>query len=131
MSEYRGDNTTGFQSPAQDYIEGVVDLAAILDLLRRAGRYPVRVKGQALADRGIHVGDILVADAFDQPLAAITAARAPEATPPICTPDYAMALRTRERSLRSAPAALQFPGGDRDGAELPVENHEQREVRWR
>ena len=25
MSEYKGDETTGFQSPAQDYIEGVVD----------------------------------------------------------------------------------------------------------
>jgi hypothetical protein len=25
MGEYRVDETTGFQSPAQDYIEGVVD----------------------------------------------------------------------------------------------------------
>lgn len=37
---YRGDSTTGFQSPAQDFIEGVVDLPALLDL-RRPGRYPV------------------------------------------------------------------------------------------
>ncbi|HOY78991.1 MAG TPA: S24 family peptidase [Hyphomonadaceae bacterium] len=66
MSQYKGDNTTGFQSPAQDYVEGVVDLAAILDL-RRPGRYPVRVKGQALAARGIHDGDILVADAASDP----------------------------------------------------------------
>lgn len=63
---YRGDATTGFQSPAQDYIEGVVDLAAVLDL-RRPGRYPVRVKGQALASRGIRDGDILVADAAADP----------------------------------------------------------------
>lgn len=66
MSDYKGDATTGFQSPAQDYIEGVVDLAAVLDL-RRPGRYPVRVKGQALASRGIHDGDILIADAAADP----------------------------------------------------------------
>src|SRR5688572_16657252 len=66
MGHYTGDDTTGFQSPAQDYIEGVVDLAAILDL-RRPGRYPVRVKGQALVARGIHDGDILVADAASDP----------------------------------------------------------------
>lgn len=66
MADYKGDATTGFQSPAQDYIEGVVDLAAVLDL-RRPGRYPVRVKGQALAARGIHDGDILVADAAADP----------------------------------------------------------------
>lgn len=68
MGEYQGDETTGFQSPAQDYIEGVLDRAAILDL-RRSGRYPVRVKGQALASRGIQDGDILVADAAAEPKA--------------------------------------------------------------
>lgn len=66
MGSYRGDETTGFQSPAQDYIEGVVDLSAVLDL-RRPGRYPVRVKGQALEARGIRDGDILVADAAAEP----------------------------------------------------------------
>lgn len=66
MGSYKGDNTTGFQSPAQDYIEDAVDLAAILDL-RRPGRYPVRVKGHALAARGIRDGDILVADAAADP----------------------------------------------------------------
>ncbi len=35
--------------------------------LRRPGRYPVRVKGQALAARGIRDGDILVADAAAEP----------------------------------------------------------------
>lgn len=70
MNHYRGDNTTGFQSPAQDYIEGVVDLTAILDL-RRPGRYPVRVKGQALSARGIHDGDILIADAAAEPRAGV------------------------------------------------------------
>ncbi|MBK8841004.1 MAG: hypothetical protein IPO30_20775 [Hyphomonadaceae bacterium] len=66
MGDYKGDNTTGFQSPAQDYVEDVVDLAAMLDL-RRPGRYPVRVKGRALASRGIRDGDILVADAAAEP----------------------------------------------------------------
>lgn len=66
MSGYRGDETTGFQSPAQDYIEQVVDLADMLDL-RKPGRYPVRVVGQALKERGIDHGDILVADASAEP----------------------------------------------------------------
>lgn len=61
MSEraYRGDETTGFQSPAQDHIEGVPDLAELLEL-RRPQRYAVRVKGEGLRKRGIHGGDILV-----------------------------------------------------------------------
>jgi len=68
MSEYKGDETTGFQSPAQDYIEPVIDLAAQLDL-RRPGRYPVRVVGQALRDRGILNGDVLIANAAADPKA--------------------------------------------------------------
>jgi len=48
MGSYKGGETTGFQSPAQDHIEEVVDLAALLDL-RKPGIYPVRVVGQALA----------------------------------------------------------------------------------
>lgn len=61
MSEraYQGDETTGFQSPAQDHIEGVPDLAELLEL-RRPQRYAVRVKGEGLRKRGIHGGDILV-----------------------------------------------------------------------
>lgn len=70
MGDYKGDETTGFQSPAQDYIEGALDLAAILDL-RRPGRYPVRVKGHGLAARGIKDGDILVADAAAEPKAGV------------------------------------------------------------
>ena len=66
MMEYAGDNTTGFQSPAQDYVEPVIDLAAMLDL-RRPNIYPVRVVGQALAARGIHDGDVLVANAAANP----------------------------------------------------------------
>ncbi len=70
MGKYQGDNTTGFQSPAQDFIEGVTDLATVLDL-RRPGRYPVRVKGQALESRGIRDGDILVTDAAAEPRAGL------------------------------------------------------------
>lgn len=65
---YKGDETTGFQSPAQDYIEPVVDLARLLDL-RRPGLYPVRVIGHELRARGIHHGDILIANAADEPAA--------------------------------------------------------------
>lgn len=68
MGEYRGDDTTGFQSPAQDYIEPVIDLAALLDL-RRPGLYPVRVIGHELRSRGINAGDILITDAAAEPCA--------------------------------------------------------------
>ncbi len=57
QAAYRGAETTGFQSPAQDYIEHVVDLARVLDL-GKPGIYPVRVAGQAFAERGIRDGDI-------------------------------------------------------------------------
>ena len=63
---YDGSNTTGFVSPAGDAIEGPVDLSHILDL-RRPHRYPVRVSGDALRERGIHPGDILIADAAAAP----------------------------------------------------------------
>ena len=63
---YKGDATTGFASPAEGYIEPVIDLAEIIDL-RRPSRYPVRVHGQRLQDRGIYDGDILVADAAADP----------------------------------------------------------------
>ena len=63
---YQGDKTTGFQSPAQDFVEPVVDLAARLNL-QRPGVYPVRVLGQALAQRGILHGDVLVANAAADP----------------------------------------------------------------
>jgi len=63
---YNGGNTTGFASPAADSLEGPIDLAEILDL-RRANRYPVRVSGEALIERGILPGDILIADAAAPP----------------------------------------------------------------
>lgn len=66
MASYQGDDTTGFQSPAQDYIEPVIDLAVLLDL-RRPGLYPVRVIGHELRGRGIYAGDILIANADAEP----------------------------------------------------------------
>ena len=63
---YQGDETTGFQSPAQDHIEAVPDLADLLEL-RRPQRYAVRVKGDGLRTRGIHSGDILVVNTDAEP----------------------------------------------------------------
>ena len=63
---YEGAETTGFQSPAQDYIEHVIDLSRILDL-GKPGIYPVRVRGAAYQDRGIRDGDILIANTAADP----------------------------------------------------------------
>lgn len=66
--DYDGSRTTGFASPASDSLEGPIDLSEILDL-RRPHRYPVRVRGDALTERGIRHGDILIADAAAPPAA--------------------------------------------------------------
>ena len=66
QTAYQGAETTGFQSPAQDYIEHVVDLARVLDL-SKPGIYPVRVAGQGLSERGIRDGDILIANTAAHP----------------------------------------------------------------
>lgn len=63
---YRGAETTGFQSPAQDHIKELIDLSRVLDL-RKPGVYPVRVKGQAMQERGIRGGDILIANTALRP----------------------------------------------------------------
>lgn len=63
---YQGDETTGFQSPAQDHVEAVPDLADLLEL-HRPQRYAVRVKGNGLKARGIHSGDILVVNTDGEP----------------------------------------------------------------
>lgn len=64
--DYDGGNTTGFVSPAGDALEGPIDLSAVLDL-GRPNIYPVRVWGEALRERGILPGDILIADAAAAP----------------------------------------------------------------
>lgn len=63
---YDGSNTTGFVSPAGDALEGPIDLGLLLDL-HRPHRYPVRVLGEALTERGIFPGDILIADTATAP----------------------------------------------------------------
>ena len=67
MGSYRGDDTTGFTSPAQDYVEDVIDLGAVLGL-RGPGRYPTRFKGQSIPRRGIFAGDLLITDAAAAPV---------------------------------------------------------------
>ena len=62
---YEGAETTGFQSPAQDYIEHLVDLARVLDL-SKPGVYPVRVSGHGFRERGIREGDILIANTAEK-----------------------------------------------------------------
>ncbi len=66
LTGYHGGETTGFQSPAQDHIEQVLDLAELLDL-RAPGIYPVRVAGSALSERGILDGDILIVNTAGRP----------------------------------------------------------------
>lgn len=65
MSDYKGDRTTGFASPAADAVEGPIDLAEVLDL-RQPSRYPVRLRGSTFKTRGIMDGDILIADTSGQ-----------------------------------------------------------------
>ncbi len=63
---YDGGNTTGFASPAGDSLEGPINFSEILGL-RRPNRYPVRVQGEALTDRSILAGDILIATPRGRP----------------------------------------------------------------
>ena len=51
----------GFPSPAQDYMEGEIDLNDILVRHREATFY-VRVSGDSMKDAGILDGDLLVVD---------------------------------------------------------------------
>ena len=64
---YQGGETTGFQSPAQDHIERVIDLAQVLDL-SKPGIYPWRVEGDGFRERGIKGGDILIANTAALPV---------------------------------------------------------------
>ncbi len=67
MASYSGDDTTGFQSPAEGYVEPVLDLMNALGL-DGPGLYPMRVRTNGLRRRrGIHSGDIIVANASADP----------------------------------------------------------------
>ena len=78
--DYDGSNTTGFVSPAGDALEGPIDLSLLLDL-HRPHRYPVRVLGDALAERGILPGDILIAIGSPDQLQSLAALLNPAAPP--------------------------------------------------
>jgi DNA polymerase V len=51
----------GFPSPAQDYIEDLLDLNEYL-IAHPAATYFIRVEGNSMLNAGIHSGDILIVD---------------------------------------------------------------------
>lgn len=58
--------SAGFPSPAEDYIEGRLDLNRHL-IKHPAATFFVRVAGDSMIDAGIHPGDILVVDRALEP----------------------------------------------------------------
>ena len=56
----------GFPSPAEDYIEGELDLNNHL-IKHPAATFFVRVAGDSMVDAGIHPGDILIVDRAIEP----------------------------------------------------------------
>lgn len=56
----------GFPSPAEDYIEGRLDLNQHL-IRHPAATFFVRVTGDSMIDAGIHPGDILIVDRSLEP----------------------------------------------------------------
>lgn len=58
--------TAGFPSPADDYIEGKLDLNRHL-IKHPAATFFVRVVGDSMIDAGIHPGDILIVDRSLEP----------------------------------------------------------------
>ena len=53
--------SAGFPSPAEDYIEGKLDLNKYL-IKHPAATFFVKVSGNSMIDAGIHDGDILIVD---------------------------------------------------------------------
>jgi len=58
--------TAGFPSPAEDYIEGKLDLNKHL-IKHPSATFFVRVTGDSMIDAGIHPGDILIVDRAIEP----------------------------------------------------------------
>jgi len=58
--------SAGFPSPADDYIEGQLDLNQHL-IRHPAATFFVRVDGDSMIDAGIHPGDILIVDRALEP----------------------------------------------------------------
>lgn len=53
--------SAGFPSPADDYLEGRIDLNEYI-LTHPAATFYVRVKGDSMSGAGIHDGDLLIVD---------------------------------------------------------------------
>ena len=53
--------SAGFPSPADDYLEGKLDLNQHL-IKHEAATFFVKVKGDSMIDAGIHCGDLLIVD---------------------------------------------------------------------
>jgi len=58
--------SAGFPSPAEDYIEGKLDLNKHL-IKHPAATFFVKVTGDSMIDAGIHPGDILIVDRSIEP----------------------------------------------------------------
>ena len=58
--------SAGFPSPAEDYIEGNLDLNEYL-IKHPAATFFVKVTGSSMIDAGIHDGDILIVDRSIKP----------------------------------------------------------------
>jgi DNA polymerase V len=56
----------GFPSPADDFLEGHLDLNEYL-INHPAATYYVRVKGESMINAGIHDGDLLIVDRSLEP----------------------------------------------------------------
>ena len=67
QAAYNGTETTGFQSPAQDHIEHVIDLARLLDLQKPGNLSGAGSPGRPSQERGIRDGDILIANTAARP----------------------------------------------------------------
>ena len=61
LSVYCGGGTTGFPSPADDYVEGLLDLNEFLGIKSHTC-YFVEAKGDSMVDAGISEKDILIVD---------------------------------------------------------------------
>jgi len=59
--------SAGFPSPAEDYIEGNLDLNEYL-IKHPAATFFVKVTGSSMIDAGIHDGDILIVDRSIKPV---------------------------------------------------------------
>ena len=58
--------SAGFPSPAEDYVEGKLDLNKYL-IKHPAATFFVRVTGDSMIEAGIHTGDILIVDRSLEP----------------------------------------------------------------